>query len=152
MVAWSNLTILDQGIAYTFGRNEKGQLGDGSLKSRSNPYPVDINDETFVKAAVGRNHTILIATSGKVYAAGDNKLKQLGLTETKDHKTFTLVPFTDEIFVDVACGADFTIAITSNVMIYFINIMICRWRGTFLLGKSSIWATWRWSRSWIHWF
>ena len=56
-----DLLIIDQGRAFTFGRNEKGQLGNGTVKASSEPYRVEIQDETFVDAAVGRNHTLLVS-------------------------------------------------------------------------------------------
>jgi alpha-tubulin suppressor-like RCC1 family protein len=70
----SHVIIIDvNGTAYSFGRNDKGQLGDGTLVSRSDPYKIEIENETFVHAATGRGHTILVAKSGKVYGCGDNK-------------------------------------------------------------------------------
>jgi alpha-tubulin suppressor-like RCC1 family protein len=52
---------LDQGAVYTFGRNDKGQLGDKTLKSRSKPVKIDLS-EPIIDAATGRSHTILLTS------------------------------------------------------------------------------------------
>ncbi|KAL2917962.1 hypothetical protein HK105_202376 [Polyrhizophydium stewartii] len=105
--------IDDQGSAFTFGRNQNGQLGDGTTTSRTEPYRVDIKNETFVSAAVGRAHTILVAASGRLYAAGDNKSLQLGVKSIPASNTFVmLTTVKGQHFVDAACGADYSLAIT----------------------------------------
>ena len=63
---------LDQGAAYTFGRNQNGQLGDGTTTSRSDPFRINIKGETFVKAAVGKAHTLLV--TGKSFKSKVNVL------------------------------------------------------------------------------
>ncbi|KAH6574621.1 hypothetical protein BASA60_005409 [Batrachochytrium salamandrivorans] len=80
--------IDDMGAAYTFGRNQNGQLGDGTTTSRSEPYKVVIKGEKFVKAAVGRSHTVLVSASGRVYVTGENKVLQLGVKVVSDHNHY----------------------------------------------------------------
>lgn len=48
--------------SFTFiGRNEKGQLGIKDCPRKDVPTPMEnVQDFTFVGAAVGRNHTILL--------------------------------------------------------------------------------------------
>ena len=103
-----------EGNAYTFGRNERGQLGDKSYEASNRPIKIAI-PECVVKAAVGRNHTVLLTESGKLYAAGDNKCKQLGFREEKDYMEFAPISLMSEHkVVDVSCGVDFTIALTGR--------------------------------------
>ncbi|KAH6586935.1 hypothetical protein BASA50_009256 [Batrachochytrium salamandrivorans] len=105
--------IDDMGAAYTFGRNQNGQLGDGTTTSRSEPYKVVIKGEKFVKAAVGRSHTVLVSASGRVYVTGENKVLQLGVKVVSDHKSFVQVTAVKgQTVVDAACGADYTLVIT----------------------------------------
>ncbi|EGF78033.1 hypothetical protein BATDEDRAFT_91148 [Batrachochytrium dendrobatidis JAM81] len=107
--------IDDQGAAYTFGRNQNGQLGDGTTTSRSDPFRINIKGETFVKAAVGKAHTLLVTASGRVYAAGENKVQQCGVKAGVDIKTFVQVTaIKGQHAVDVACGLDFSLAITED--------------------------------------
>ncbi|KAI8929896.1 regulator of chromosome condensation 1/beta-lactamase-inhibitor protein II [Entophlyctis helioformis] len=112
----AHAVIIDEnGAAYTVGRNKNGQLGDGTTTSRSEPFKVVLKDERFVKAAVGKAHTILLAASGRVYAAGENKCLQLGINSSADHPTFSqIMSVKGQKFVSVACGLDFTLALTAE--------------------------------------
>lgn len=102
-----------------FGRNEKGQLGDGTLKATGTPTRAAITNETFVDAAVGRNHTILVAKSGSVYGCGENKLFQVGTDSPKEQKQFVRIGIPDDVKVaQVSCGADFTVAVTTDGQVY----------------------------------
>ncbi|KAI8910288.1 regulator of chromosome condensation 1/beta-lactamase-inhibitor protein II [Gorgonomyces haynaldii] len=109
-----NIIIDDQGAAYIFGRNEKGQLGNGTLTPSSEPKKIEIKDEVFVDAAVGRNFSVLVAKSGKVYACGENKSAQCGKRDDpKDQKSWIQVPIKEHV-TKVACGADFAVAINDK--------------------------------------
>lgn len=73
------------GQAYGWGRNESGQLGLG-YSSPCVPVPTLLSiseDVTFVSAAVGKSHTLLVTTEGAVYASGGNKCGQLGVNNEK---------------------------------------------------------------------
>ncbi|KAJ3299407.1 hypothetical protein HK104_009009 [Borealophlyctis nickersoniae] len=111
-----SVVVDDEGNAYTFGRNERGQLGDDAQKSRNDPHKVVIAEakgDKFIKAAVGRGHTILLTESGKLFGAGDNRNQQIGNANRKDHTQFTVVAdFRGRKVVDVACGGEFTLAVT----------------------------------------
>jgi len=75
-----SIAITTDGEAYAWGRNESGQCGLGST-SACVPLPTLITsiDGNFVAAAVGKNHSILIADDGTVYAVGGNKCGQCGV-------------------------------------------------------------------------
>ena len=103
---------LDRGRAFTFGRNDKYQLGDGTNEPRDDPFEIEIEGETFVDGATGRGHTLLLTTSGKIYAAGDNKCWQALGADIKDKKAFEVVTVLKDIkAVSVACGAEFSMCI-----------------------------------------
>ncbi|RUS17954.1 regulator of chromosome condensation 1/beta-lactamase-inhibitor protein II [Endogone sp. FLAS-F59071] len=114
----SVLLTLD-GDAYVFGRNEKGQLGLGDIETRNSPVKITscgdsgkaLGKSKIVRAAVGRNHTILVSESGAVFSCGDNRLGQLGLNNLVEHHTKVerVSALAKENIKEVACGADFTI-------------------------------------------
>ena len=55
-------------------------MGLGDSTRRDSPTLVDgLKDVAIVDAACGRNHTVFLSDRGVVYAAGDNKMGQLGL-------------------------------------------------------------------------
>lgn len=80
-----SIAITTTGQAYGWGRNETGQLGLG-YSSPLVPIPTLItvedpnsNSLKFVGAGVGKYHTLLVGSNGKVYASGGNVCGQLGI-------------------------------------------------------------------------
>mmetsp|Transcript_37307 Transcript_37307/g.78672 ORF Transcript_37307/g.78672 Transcript_37307/m.78672 type:complete len:631 (-) Transcript_37307:159-2051(-) len=81
-----SIAITSTGEAYGWGRNENGQLGLGST-SAVVPLPEKLSvageaDLTFVGAAVGKYHSILVGSNGYAYAAGGNLCGQLGINNS----------------------------------------------------------------------
>ncbi|NWR26098.1 RCC2 protein, partial [Emberiza fucata] len=80
-----SLLITAEGKLWSWGRNEKGQLGHGDTKRVEAPRPIEaLGSEAIVAAACGRNHTLALTESGSVFAFGENKLGQLGLGNQTD--------------------------------------------------------------------
>jgi hypothetical protein len=77
--ACHSIVILEDGTAYSWGRNEEGQCGHG-MTSSCVPLPKQIEfSGKFVGAAVGKNHSLLVEEGGNVYAVGNNKYGQCGV-------------------------------------------------------------------------
>jgi alpha-tubulin suppressor-like RCC1 family protein len=73
-----------------------------------------------VKAAAGRNHTVVVSDDGQSLGFGWNKYGQLGLGSAKNGFVSVEVESTplpcvvsDEV-TNVACGADFTVWLSST--------------------------------------
>ncbi|XP_043917756.1 protein RCC2 [Protopterus annectens] len=80
-----NLLITTDGKLWSWGRNDKGQLGHGDTKRVEAPKPIDVlESEVVVLAACGRNHTLALTENGTIFAFGENKLGQLGLGNQTD--------------------------------------------------------------------
>ena len=81
-------TLISDGEAYGWGRNESGQLGLG-YSSPCVPFPTLLSIDPksssvkFVSAGVGKTHTLLVTEEGTVYASGGNKCGQLGVNNEK---------------------------------------------------------------------
>eukprot|EP00035_Acanthoeca_spectabilis_P020845 m.434863 g.434863 ORF g.434863 m.434863 type:complete len:581 (-) comp17780_c0_seq1:1385-3127(-) len=119
-VALHGVLITKQGSAFTFGRNDCGQLGLGDDKTRSFPRKVDI-DAKIVNAACGQRHTLFLTDSGEVYACGKNEAGQLGVGRPKlANSTTPLKLSTEEIgpIVQVACGAEFSMILNNRGELY----------------------------------
>jgi hypothetical protein len=90
------LLIIDQnGHLYTFGRNKKGQLGNGEIQdARRKPHFVDeLTHHYCVQVAAGDCHSLALASNGAVYGAGSNESGQLGLgRDVKQVMRFTQIP------------------------------------------------------------
>jgi alpha-tubulin suppressor-like RCC1 family protein len=67
------------GRVLCFGKNDRGQLGDGSTTDRSAPSEV-LGIGEVVEISAGRDHTCSRTVEGIVYCWGDNSGGQLGTT------------------------------------------------------------------------
>lgn len=63
--------LTSDGLAYCWGGNHLGQLGDGSLISRALPVPV-AGGHRFAQLALGDSHTCGVTPGGEVLCWGDN--------------------------------------------------------------------------------
>ncbi|KAI4366330.1 hypothetical protein MLD38_022217 [Melastoma candidum] len=102
------------GRCYTWGRNEKGQLGHGDTIQRDRPTIIsELNKYNIVKAGAGRSHTILVTDDGQSLAFGWNKHGQLGSGSVKNEIEASPVRCLVTEVKTTACGADFTVWLTS---------------------------------------
>lgn len=102
------------GVCYTWGRNEKGQLGLGDTINRNNPTIVDgLRNKKVVGASAGRNHTAVVTATGESYSFGLNSYGQLGTGSVKKLKGAEDMALTPQLSLvskcsKVGCGVDFT--------------------------------------------
>ncbi|KAG9443066.1 hypothetical protein H6P81_018920 [Aristolochia fimbriata] len=111
----SHCVALDvEGRCYTWGRNEKGQLGHGDTLQRDRPTVVsDLLKHKVVKAGAGRNHTVVVTEDGNSFAFGLNKHGQLGSGSLKNEVEMSPVRCLVSEATSAVCGADFTVWLTS---------------------------------------
>lgn len=84
VVAYShNLALKTDGTVWAWGRNDYGQLGDGTTIQRSIPIQV-MGLSHVIAVAVGRQHSLALAQDGTVWAWGYNFYGQLGDGSTTD--------------------------------------------------------------------
>uniref|UniRef100_A0A0G4I040 EGF-like domain-containing protein n=1 Tax=Chromera velia CCMP2878 TaxID=1169474 RepID=A0A0G4I040_9ALVE len=89
------VAVAQGGKVFTFGRNDQGQLGDGSTSDRARPLEVmGVGNVTAV--ACGWYHTMALTADGEVWAWGRNYWGQLGTGDTSQ----SLVP------IRVGVGSD----------------------------------------------
>ncbi|KAK9129577.1 hypothetical protein Sjap_010064 [Stephania japonica] len=99
-----------EGRCYTWGRNDKGQLGHGDKIQRDRPTIVsELSKYKIVKAGAGRGHTVVVTEDGNSLSFGWNKHGQLGSGSTKNE--FELSPVRCQVsgVTTAVCGADFTV-------------------------------------------
>ena len=72
-----NCAVLRGGKVSCWGRNENGQIGDGTKKSAARPVEVT-GLEGVIDVEVGTNHSCALLGSGRVKCWGDGALGQLG--------------------------------------------------------------------------
>lgn len=78
--------LLGSGGVRCWGKNEFGQVGDGSTTTRLRPVAV-VNLDDAVQLSIGQSHTCALRRSGRVACWGKNDLAQLGDASTDAHST-----------------------------------------------------------------
>lgn len=68
---------LDGGAVWCWGRNDLGQLGDGTFVDRSEPVRV-VGIDAAVQLSAGHDHTCAMDATGVVWCWGDNEDAKLG--------------------------------------------------------------------------
>ncbi|KAK1686334.1 hypothetical protein QYE76_047182 [Lolium multiflorum] len=102
------------GRCYTWGRNEKGQLGHGDTLQRNLPTVVsELSKYKIIKASVGRNHTVVVTDEGKSFAFGHNKHGQLGTGSLRNEIETSPVSCLVTDVTNAVCGGDFTVWLSS---------------------------------------
>ena len=92
-----SLALGSDGNAYAWGRNDSGQLGDGTRTNQTTPvrvktpdrntYPDLPEDFTYVQVSAGGSHSLAFGSDGNAYAWGYNYYGQLGDGTTDDYQT-----------------------------------------------------------------
>ncbi|KAL8059195.1 hypothetical protein ABFS82_03G068500 [Erythranthe guttata] len=103
-----------QGRCYTWGRNDKGQLGHGDKVQRDRPTIVsELSQHKIVKAAAGRSHSVVVTEDGISLAFGWNKHGQLGSGSAKTEIESSPIRCQVSEVKTAVCGGDFTVWLTS---------------------------------------
>ena len=127
--SWEHSLVLSgNGRVYTFGKNDNGQLGLGDIaffrtKSRTNPKVItDLYN--IIQVSSGDIHSLVLSTSGQIYAFGNEEFGQLGLGDnpyafggTKDANTPKLISNLTHI-IQISAGFRYSLALDNNGQIY----------------------------------
>ncbi len=77
-----SLALCSDGTVAAWGRNDRGQLGNGTLINSNVPVKVStsgaLKGKTVVAVAAGGSHNLALCSDGKIVAWGDNADGQLG--------------------------------------------------------------------------
>lgn len=77
------LVLTDLGKLYSWGSNDKGQLGNGTFESSNHPSPIESNfnlieGEFIAEVSVGYFHSLAITSNDRVFTWGGNYEGELG--------------------------------------------------------------------------
>jgi alpha-tubulin suppressor-like RCC1 family protein len=103
--------LTSAGVAYCWGNNDLGRLGDGTTLARTSAVAV-VGGHKFKAISAGYRHTVGLTTSGKLYTWGGNGDGQLGDGTTTSRSTPTLVS-EEMTFSMVSAGFLHTVALTT---------------------------------------
>jgi alpha-tubulin suppressor-like RCC1 family protein len=111
------------GLAYCWGANSAGQLGNGDGPDQDTPVRVDaLQTRTLVEITTGDDHSCAIDDQGAVWCWGDDAHGQLGApglgaSTSTPVQVSTATGMTDPV-VDIAAGGDTTCAATATGKLY----------------------------------
>ncbi|XP_062165531.1 uncharacterized protein LOC133872040 [Alnus glutinosa] len=102
------------GRCYTWGRNEKGQLGHGDTIQRDRPTVVsELLKYKIVRAGAGKSHTVVVTAEATSLSFGWNKHGQLGSGSARNEIESSPVRCLVSEVKNTACGAEFTVWLSS---------------------------------------
>jgi len=108
------LALTTDGIIYSFGKNDKGQLGTGggmmvdmyAMSSLPTVIEGHLENRNIVKVSAGHSHSACITDKGELFIWGMNLYLEPTLVSSITR------------CVDVACGENYTIVLTDDGLIY----------------------------------
>jgi alpha-tubulin suppressor-like RCC1 family protein len=110
------------GSLYMWGRNSKGCLLNLPEITRKCTLFFNSSNKKWRKVSCGAYHTAAIDDDGKLFSWGSNDKGQLGVSSFTDEYIDTpispLQPHSNLIWKHVSCGADFTVGLDSNDVMY----------------------------------
>jgi alpha-tubulin suppressor-like RCC1 family protein len=104
---------------WAWGRNDQGQLGNGTTNVTDNPDPVQVSNLTdMTDVAAGNQHSLAIKSNGTVWAWGSDGSGQLGDggTNTNQNAPVQASGLTD--VVAVAAGLNHSLAVKNDGTVY----------------------------------
>ncbi|HEY7027021.1 MAG TPA: hypothetical protein VH438_05415 [Gemmatimonadales bacterium] len=104
--------VSSAGIPYCWGRNDRGQIGNGNLTDQTSPALV-AGGFQFISIGLGDSHACGIVASGAAFCWGDNSDGQLGDGTTTDHHTPNPVDG-GHSFASIDGGESHTCALTQS--------------------------------------
>ena len=109
---YHTITLSDDGIAHSFGRNVDGALGLGHNKDVSLPTPIP-NLPKIKLISCGMHFTICVDHEGFIWSFGGNNSGQLGIGNTTSFNVPQKILHIPPV-VSVSCGLEHTLIITND--------------------------------------
>ena len=121
------ICLSTDGNIYSFGLNEGGELGLGNNNNYNSPQQIpSLHDIDFVEC--GNSITFCKSLENEVYAWGSNYYGQLGLGNMDEQlEPVKCEDWPDDV-VDIKCGDNHTLVLTSNQKIYSCGFLFANGR------------------------
>ena len=120
-----SVALGSDGNLYSMGRNDRGQLGNGTNTDSYNklgkvPLPTGVRQ--FTQISVGFGHSLALDSDGNLYSWGRNDCGQLGYGTTDDNSHATpskvAMPAGVTEFTRISAGTDYSLALGSDGNLY----------------------------------
>jgi len=118
-MGYHTMFLASNGKVYSCGYNSEGQLGRSTgtgTPSHEIHIISDLTDKNITQIVGGYDHTIFLASDGKLYSCGNNNNGQLGriiTSGTPKNRPHEITDLADKNITQIARGAYFTIVYTS---------------------------------------
>jgi alpha-tubulin suppressor-like RCC1 family protein/uncharacterized protein YjdB/ethanolamine utilization microcompartment shell protein EutS len=99
------------GEAWCWGRNDLGQLGDGTTEDRETPTRV-ATESRFRSIVAGAEHTVALTADGTAWSWGSNEYGKLGIGVAAGQRTVPEPVATDARFLTVSAGRHLTMGVS----------------------------------------
>jgi alpha-tubulin suppressor-like RCC1 family protein len=113
-----SLGLTTTGIAYAWGNNNQGRLGDNTTSNRSSPVTVVGEITNWSQLAAGSNHSLGATSSGIAYAWGQNTYGRLGDNTTSSRSSPVTVVGGITNWNQLATGSNHSLGRTSSGIAY----------------------------------
>jgi alpha-tubulin suppressor-like RCC1 family protein len=110
------VALAPSGVAYAWGSNIYGQLGDGTNTYRATTVVVS-GGHRFSRITAGAYHNVALTADGTVYTWGSNTTGQLG-DGTRTGRNAPVAVSGGHRFSRVSAGQDHTVALTASGVAY----------------------------------
>ena len=113
-----SLGLTTAGIAYAWGRNNYGELGDNTTSKRSSPVTVIGGITNWKQLAAGYTHSLGVTTTGIAYAWGTNNIGQLGDGTTTSKSSPVVIVGGITSWSQVEAGDFHSMGLTTTGVVY----------------------------------
>ena len=121
--------IDENGKVYSWGRNDRGQLGDRTTIDKLRPVDIYMNgtlaNNYVIRICGGVRHTLLLTGNNTLFTFGDNAYGQLGLNKISASEYFmeaqpVVLPaaLVGKKISDIQCGDDHNLILTEDSFVY----------------------------------
>jgi len=109
-----SLGLTSSGIAYAWGRNVNGGLGDGTTSDRSSPVSVLGGFTDWISISAGGSHSLGLRANGTIWGWGGNYYGQLGNNTTtyRSSPVSVIGGYTDWVFA--SAGGNCSVGLRAN--------------------------------------
>ncbi len=110
------IALEENGSLWSWGKNEFGQLGEGTTDDRNFPGPDSTLDSDWIAISAGSRHTVALKSDGSFWSWGYNGHGQLGAEEGSN--TSRSIPGQEDTpeynWTFISAGFNHTVALKSN--------------------------------------
>jgi len=107
------IALKNNGTLWAWGKNDYGQLGDGTTNNRKTPRQVYGNNTDWSKIEAGSNHNLAIKTNKTLWAWGYNGWCQLGDNTSENRLTPRQITISSDWSM-LTAGDNYSLALKSN--------------------------------------